>query len=245
MDGQGAGKAFIRSGAEGPCSPAAVPCSPRADLVLSVLSAFSGTVPPTQELQTLNRLPAFAEYIHRLYFSIPPSFSRQFFQGIKCSLKNTECNSGDNQLQARGYSAPGCQATSLRALPLLCPRLGGTTCAAEAQTVASALDNAMPQAANGGAGVTGQVPGLPPGRPLASRCWVSWQCPALQAVPTFSWPHPQNSHRASKAQTARAPSGTSRSAHSPPLSPLLFWPLLAPCLFTLPVGNLSPGSFIH
>lgn len=59
-------------------------------LLQSHPSFFSGLFPLTQELQT-----------------ILPSFSRQFLQGIKCSLTNPFCNLGASQLQVLSARLPG------------------------------------------------------------------------------------------------------------------------------------------
>lgn len=140
---------------------------------------FAGIFPLTGKLQTILMDSQLLPSASRVsFFLIPLSFSRQFLEGIKCSLNNAFCNLGI--ARSRSF-APVCWAALLCAVhwfrSLSCD---GPTNAAEAEDGGFPAGdggnlNKMPQGCTprprcvffwgGGEWVTRAVPVLPSGGP--------------------------------------------------------------------------------
>lgn len=244
---------------------------PPCDLLLSFL--FAGIFPLTGKLQTILTDSQFLPSASRVsFFKIPLSFSRQFLEGITCSLNNAFCNLGI--ARSRSF-APVCWAAFLCAVhwfrSLSCD---GPANAAEAgdggfPAGAGGNLNKMPQGCTPrpkcvlGAGVGGGGGAGDEGSACAALWWtwlplgsdeLALPCPAgTPCVQHGLTLRTQPSHKTPKPRLLRhqpgppgLPQHPTTQAPPPISTPFLVWSLFAPCLCTSPVEDLYfPASFIH
>lgn len=115
--------------------------------------------------------------------------------------------------------APGCQGRGCVLFP--CPYVsvlvGQRRHQKHGRAVASLLDAKMPQGRSSRCMGRGDQRGARAALWRAAYLSVSCPCPALRGAPAFSWPHPQNAHRARKAPIAEAPSPLDSPGHRVPL----------------------------